>query len=133
MEDTNILKKIQARKFYLKKITADKIEKDPIDKTTKIKQEVKCSILENTKENLSLKVNTKTFVDPEALFSIELEYIMHFKLKEEITDEEVENNINELISFLGQEISYVIASITKKMIGVHVILPPGLEIDELDK
>ena len=51
----------------------------------------------------------------------------------EITDENIHNNIKEIIAPLGAEVSYIIASITKEMIGSHVILPPVLNLDIDDK
>lgn len=133
MSDKSIFENIKARRFYLNEIVASRIKKDPAGKRYNITQEVNCKILENTKNNLSIKVTTETFVDPEELFHIKLEHIAEFKLKKEISDEEVDENINELISALGEEVSYIIASITKKMIGVHLILPPGLKVEKQDE
>lgn len=128
MSDKSILQNIKAKRFYLNKIVANRIKKDPAAKRYNITQEVDCEILQNTKDNLSIKVTTETFVDPDELFHIILEHIADFKLNKEISDEEVDENINELISALGEEVSYIIASITKKMIGAHIILPPGLKL-----
>lgn len=129
MQDKTILAKIKGRDYYLNNITANRIAKEPDDRTANIMQEADFSILENTADSLVIKVNTKAFVEPEALFLIETEHIIEFELKEKVSSEDVEKNINELIPSLGHEISYLIASLTKKMIGIHVILPPGLEIE----
>lgn len=58
------------------------------------------------------------------MFSIELEYIVEFSLNEEVTDEEIKNSIDAMISPLGGEVSYIIATLTEKMIGSYIILPP---------
>ena len=47
-----------------------------------------------------------------------------------MSDKDVEENIKELLSPLGAEVSYIVASITRKMIGVHLILPPHLKIEK---
>ena len=130
MSDKNIFENISARRFYLNEIVANTIKEDPVEKRYNITQKVNYDILKNTKDHLSIKVTTETFVDPEDLFYIKLEHIADFKLKKEISNKEVETNINELISPLGEEVSYIVASITKKMIGVHLILPPGLKIEK---
>lgn len=130
MSDKSIYENIKARRFYLNKIVADKTEEKPVEGKYNITQEVNYAILKNTKDELSIKVTTETFVYPEDLFHIKIEHIVDFKLKEEIPDKKVEENINELISMLGEEVSYIIASITKKMIGVHLILPPILKVEK---
>lgn len=130
MEDKGILLKINKREFHLNKIEAQKIDIVPQNKNINIKQDVACSILKKTREDLFIKVNTKIFVVPEALFSIEIEHEIKITLKEEISNEEIENNINEIITPLGAEVSYIIASVTKKMIGAHIVLPPIIKVDK---
>ena len=51
----------------LNKVVANKMIK-PEDTTVNINQDTVCVILENTKEMLSIKVNTKIFIEPELLF-----------------------------------------------------------------
>jgi flagellar basal body P-ring protein FlgI len=133
MNKNSILLKLNKREFRLNKIIADRIDKTPKDKKINIHQNVECTILKMTKENLSVKVNTRVFVDPEALFSMEIEHVIEVTFREEITNEEIENNISEIIAPLGTEISYIIASVTKKMFGMHLILPPGIKVDKVNK
>jgi len=136
MEDKNILSKLRKREFRLNKIVANRIDKEPKDKIINIDQNIECKILKKTKENLSAKVDIKVFVDPEALFAVDLEYKVEVMFKEEVTDEEIESNIDEIIAPLGPEVSYIIASLTKKMFGGYIILPPKIKVDkinELDK
>ena len=133
MGNSNILSKTKRRRLYLNKVVANKIDKEPEDTTVNINQDTVCVILENTKEMLSIKVNTKIFIEPEVLFSIEIEHIMEFILREKITDEEIEKNIDEIVAPLGAEISYIIASLTKEMLGSHIILPPGIKVNNIEK
>jgi len=133
MSDKNILAKLKKRRFYLNKVTAKRIDKEPDENPININHEVACTILKNSKDKLSIKVNTKTYPQPEALFSIEIEYIMEFILKEEITDEEIKNNIDIMVAPLGGAVSYIIASITKEMHGSPLILPPTIEVDKVDR
>lgn len=128
MVSKDIEEPIKARRYYLKKIIANKIEKRPDTKEIKIAQEIKHSILNNNNEHLTININIKTFLEPEALFSIELEYIIEFKLNNALRNDEVKKNINKLISPLGQEVSYTISSITKEMLGTPIVLPPKLKI-----
>ncbi|MGB9975806.1 hypothetical protein [Thermovenabulum sp.] len=133
MSKSDIFHKIKRKRFYLNKINAIKINKEPSDNTISINQDASYSILEKSKDRLSVKVNTKFFVEPEALFSIELEYIIEFELNEEITDKEIEDNINEMITPVGGVSSYIVASITKEMLGSYLILPPTLKVSKVEK
>lgn len=133
MSDKNILVKSKKRRSYLNKVDAIRMDKKPDGTTVKVNQETEYTILNNSKENISIKVNTKTFMEPEALFSIEIEHIIEFAVDEEITAEEINSNIEEIIAPLGAEVSYIIASITKEMIGSHIILPPVLNLNIADK
>lgn len=130
MGNKSIPENIKASRFYLNEIVANKIKKDPDKKKYNIVQEVNYEILKNEKDNLTIKVTTETFVDPNELFHIKLEHIADFMLKKEMSDKDVEENIKELLSPLGAEVSYIVASITRKMIGVHLILPPHLKIEK---
>lgn len=133
MSDKNILSKVKNREFYLNKLVANRIEKQPKDNKINISQDVFCTILEKTKERLTLKVNARVFVVPEAFFSIETEHVLEVVFREETTDEEIESTIDEIIAPLGTEISFIIASLTKKMFGAHIILPPRIKVYKINK
>lgn len=133
MGEKDIFVRVKKKRSYLNKIIATKIDKKPSDVTVDVNHETKYVILNNTKESLVIRVDTRISVEPEALFSIELEHIIEFMLNEEITNEEIENNIEKIIGSLGTEISYIVASITKEMIGSHMILPPVININTIDK
>lgn len=131
MSNKDIFTKIKNVGFYLNKISAKKINKEPADNTIDMDQDAVCTILENSKNNLSIKVNTKTSLKPEALFSVEMEYIMELEFNEEMTEKEIEDNINEIVTPLGAVSSYIIASITKEMLGSHIILPPTINVSKV--
>lgn len=132
MDDKNILTKSKKRKSYLNKIVATKINKIPEGTAVNVDQETKYKILNNSVESIVIEVNTKTFIKPEALFSIEIEHVIELIPTEEITDAEINSNIEEITAHLGAEVSYIIASITKEMIGSHMILPPVLTLSKAD-
>lgn len=129
MVDKNILTKNIKRRSYLNEIRAIRIDKRPDETTVDVNQKTKYIISDNSEKNIVIKVNTETFLKPEALFSIEIEHVIELMVDREITDENIHNNIKEIIAPLGAEVSYIIASITKEMIGSHVILPPVLNLD----
>jgi hypothetical protein len=133
MSDKNILTKIKRRKSYLNKIVGNKIDKIPDVTNVDVNQDAECTILKNDKDSVTIKVNTKIFTEPQALFSIEIEYIIELTLNEEISDEEIKDNIDKIISPLGARVSYTVASITKEMHGTHLILPPGLNVTVVNK
>lgn len=133
MVDKNILIKNIKRRSYLNEIRAIRIDKRPDETTVDVNQKTKYIISDNSEKNIVIKVNTETFLKPEALFSIEIEHVIELMVDREITDENIHNNIKEIIAPLGAEVSYIIASITKEMIGSHVILPPVLNLDIDDK
>lgn len=133
MQDKSILGKIKSRWYHLNNVVAKNIDKTPEGSTIDIGQNTECSILKNTEDYLSIKVNIQVFVKPEALFSMDLEYIIEFELEEKITDGEIDDNIDILISPLEQETSYLIATLTKYIIGTYIILPPQLEVSEIKR
>ena len=64
------------------------------------------------------------------MFYIEIEHVIECLLKESISDEQINDNINLLISPLGSEISFLVSILTKEMINSRVILPPVIEVKE---
>ncbi|NMB97281.1 MAG: hypothetical protein GYA02_11840 [Clostridiaceae bacterium] len=132
MSDNNVLSKLNKIEFHLNKVVANRIDKEPKGKKLNINQDAICTVLERTKEKLNAKINIRISIDPEALFSMEIEHIVEIIFREETTDQEIERNINEIVAPLGAEISYIIASLTEKMFGAHIILPPGIKIDKIN-
>jgi len=133
MNNRNFLSKIAKREFRLTKILADRVDNIPKNTNVKINQEVTCEVLERNKDGFTAKVNVKVFIDPEDLFSMEIEHEMRVVFNEEVADEEIDNYINDIIAALGPEVSYIIASITKKMFGTHMILPPVIKVEKIEE
>ncbi|MDI9475520.1 MAG: hypothetical protein ACOX0L_00635 [Natronincolaceae bacterium] len=132
MGDKHILIR-NKRRVYLNKVTAVRMDKKLDDTAVSVNQETKYKVLNNPEGGISISVNTKTFVEPGVLFSIETEHIIEFMVGDEITVEEINSNIREIIAPLGAEVSYIVASITKEMIGSRMILPPILNLNTADK
>ena len=130
MKNDSISENIKSSRFYLNKIVANRIKEEPVKKRYNILQKVYYEILKKEKDNITIKVITETFVEPDELFHIKLEHIVDYMLKKEMSDIEVKENINKLLSPLGPEVSYIVSSITKKMLGVHLVLPPHLKIEK---
>ena len=128
MSNKNVLKKINSRRFFLNKISANRLAIEPKDETIDISEETYFEIIENNNEYLSLRVITKIFIEPEALFSIEMEHIINYRLLGKMVNEEIDDNIEELLFPLASEISYITSSVTQKLIGTHIVLPPTLNI-----
>lgn len=133
MSAKNTLIKNKSRGAYLNKVIAVRMDRKLDETAASVNQETKYEVLNNPKEGISIRVNTKTFVEPGALFSIEIEHIIELMADEEITVGEINNNIEKIIAPLGAEVSYIVASITKEMIGSRMILPPILNLNTADK
>lgn len=128
MPNKDILKKVKIKRFFLNKIKGNRLDIKPEDETIDISEETNFEIIENNNEYLYLKVTTKIFIEPEALFSIEMEHIIEYRILEKITNEEIDDNIEELLFPLASEVSYIISFMTEKLIGTHIVLPPTLNI-----
>ncbi|HHZ01978.1 MAG TPA: hypothetical protein GX396_03410 [Tissierellia bacterium] len=129
MKNKDIKDIVKSRRYYLNKIEAKRIDKKP-DEAIKMSQQTEYEIIENKDGKLSIKLNTKIFMEPESLFSIKTEHIIEYMLEEPISNEEVEKNIDILLNPLGGELSYIISTISKEMINTRIILPPKLEFKE---
>lgn len=133
MKKVNIIDKTNGRRFYLNKIEARKIDKEPEQDIVDITQETEYEIIENNEKTLSIELKTKTFIEPEALFCIEMEHVIEYILKDTISEKDVRENINALLSPLGNEISFLISVLTREMINTRVILPPSIVLNEEKK
>ena len=61
----------------------------------------------------SLKLISKVFVEPQALFSINLEYRASFEFSHKVDKKFIDKNVNELLRPIGSEMSYVTSTLTK--------------------
>ncbi len=126
MKNEDLIKKIRLRRMYLDKIEARRIDKKAEPSNIKLVQDSEYQILENSEEKTSIKLNTKIYVDPQALLDIEVDYMIEYMFKEFISDKEIHESIDVLISPIGNEISHIVSFITKEMFDNRVILPPRI-------
>lgn len=129
MENKNIKDTIKGRRIYLSKINAKKIEKKTEPTPVELIQDSMYKILENKEENVTIQVNTKVYMKPEALFDIEIEHIIEYIFKDVISDMEIEESIDELLNPLGSEVSFIISAISKDMLNTRIILPPKINLN----
>lgn len=128
--ENNVMSKVKSRRFLLNKLIAKKVEKKPSGVNIKVEQDTNYSILDSTTDKLEILVHTKVYVNPEALFSFEFEHIAEYKLDSSITEEEINDNIDRFIMPLANEVSFLVAQLTKEMVGNRIILPPTLSVSK---
>ena len=125
--DSNNVKKLE---ITLCKVNAERIENDPSGTRLSVKREDKYEIL-NLKENtFSLKLNSKVFVEPEALFCIYLEYRINYEFSHKVDRKFIEKNVEEILHPLGNDVSYVTSTLTKFLTDNYFIMPPSITIEQ---
>ena len=83
------------------------------------------------KENaFSLKLDSKVFVEPEALFCIYLEYRINYEFSHKVATKFIEKNIEEILHPVGSEVSYVTSTLTKFLTNNYFIMPPTITIGQ---
>jgi hypothetical protein len=124
-------KSIKKANLYLYKINAEKIEKNQQGEDGfNVKRSDKYEVLDINDSNFSLKFVSKVFVDPEALFCIDLEYRANFEFSHKIDKKFIDKNINELLYPIGGEMSYITSTLTKALTDHYIVMPPIISIDE---
>ena len=86
--------------------------------------------MENKEEMVAIKLITKFSIEPEALFSIELEHIIEYFLKSPISNDEIDRDIDFLLKPLASEVSFIFSVITKDMLNSRIVLPPILNLKD---
>ncbi|WP_303862009.1 hypothetical protein [Alkalibaculum bacchi] len=132
MNNKGIMEKIKGRKIRLINFCAKKSNHQPENSQVDIKQKHNYEIILHSTDELSIRFMSKIFVEPEGLFEIETEHVLTYGLDEAVTEMEVKENIIKLLSPLGSEISYLISTVIKEMIGVRIVLPPSLVFEDMD-
>jgi hypothetical protein len=92
---------------------AEKIEKKPSSTKFTITRVDKYEILEIKENAFSLKLNSSIFIDPEALFRVNLEHQIKYEFTHEIDTKFIENNLEEIFHPVGSEVSYITSTLTK--------------------
>jgi len=124
--DRNNIKKMY---FHLYKVNAEKIDKEPNGEGVYIHRSDKYEILDLNDYTFSLKIISKVFIEPEALFCINLEYKANFELSHKVDEAFIKKNANELLNPIGSEMSYIISTLTKAITDSYFIMPPMISID----
>ena len=125
--DSDNVKKFEVT---LCKANAERIEKDPSGTRLTVKREDKYEILDLKENTFSLRLNSKVFVEPEALFCIYLEYRINYEFSHKVDTKFIEKNIEEILHPVGSEVSYVTSTLTKFLTDNYFIMPPTITIEQ---
>lgn len=126
----NIMEKIEGKTIELRKIIVEDL---PAQDCTEIeyKSDVKYKIIDNKIGVATIRAISESYFNPESIFKSSMEFNVYLEIDGEITDEEIEDNIEEILYTLGSEITYLLTPITKSMKGGALIVPPM--IDKIEK
>lgn len=123
----NYLEKISNKDFLLRSIKVNRILEEESVEDIEYSINAKYKILENKNGDITLRVLVSAGFIPDMMFKAELEFNVYINMEIDIADKEIDKNIEELLYFLGSEVSYLLATITKSMGGSALILPPTIK------
>lgn len=134
-EKVDINERIADRDITLTKIDAVNLIDKKVGDNQEIEDNWKYSykVLKNCENELSIKLNVNLGFKPETIFNIKIELEINYKLKEKITNKEIDNNIKDLLSMPANEISYIVGFITDRMFIGPYIIPPFIEDEDIIK
>lgn len=130
----DILRKIKGKKFVLLNLKLENLFESRKKEEVEISQisKYKYTILENTEELLRIKFNAHLYFEPQAIYDINLDYELEFRLKEPIKESDFRKHISVILSPLANEISYLTAFLTDRMMDQPLIIAPIIDEDNLD-
>ncbi|QSQ08762.1 hypothetical protein H0A61_01107 [Koleobacter methoxysyntrophicus] len=131
-----ILNKLRVINIRLEKLEGETVEFNSSEfEQNKIELKTKWdyNIRKKEKDILILTANFNTYFVPEILFKLELEYSISYKLKGDVSLEEIKSEIEEILRPCGELNTMIVAQLTDKMAGSPLIVPPIIRIkDEED-
>lgn len=130
----NVLKKIKERNVALVKLEAKNLINLHKKEGTEITQtsKYKYKILEHTDEIFKIRFEAHLFFEPEAIYDIYLEYDLEFRLNGAMDEKEFRKNIRVILSPLGNEISYLTAFLSDRMMDQPLIIAPIIDEDNIE-
>lgn len=127
-KSNDILKKITKMDLYLKKITGENFIDliSNVDEAGKSEwvREYDYNIIKNDDTELIISVSSHIGFNPKSLYELNCEFIIEYKVKESISEDEIKKNINEILSSVNQEISFTNSFITDRMFTGPFVVPP---------
>lgn len=130
MENKFSPENIKKANINLVKLHAEKIETELQNIEFTIKRSDKYEILAMRSNGVSLKFSSEVSVEPKALFTISFEYKADFEFNHDIDTSFVVSNINDILQPIGNEISYIISTMTKLINDTYIIIPPIVSISQ---
>lgn len=126
----NIMEKIEDKTIELRKIIVEDL---PAHDSTEIEyiSNVKYKIIDNKLGVVTIRVISESFFNPKSIFKANMEFNVYLEISGEISNEELEDNIKDILYTLGSEITYLLTPIIKSMKGGALIVPPM--IDKIEK
>ncbi|GEM_PF-1011920 len=120
------------KQFEIKlcKVIAERIEKKPHGTKLAISREHEYNILDLKENSFSLKLNSKIFLEPEALFCINLEHIINYAFAHKVDAKFIEDNVEEIFRPVGSEVSYITSTLTKFLTDNYFIMPPTITMEQ---
>jgi|SRR5665647_703036 len=112
------------------KINAEKIDRDPDGDRLSIKREDKYEIKDLNNNIFTLRLFSKVYAEPEALFCIYLEYEINYEFTHEVDKKFIKKNIDELLHPLGSDVSYLTSTLSKMLTNSYFIMPPSITIEK---
>ncbi|MDU4884308.1 hypothetical protein [uncultured Clostridium sp.] len=126
----NIMEKIEDKTIELRKITVEDLSAHDSTEIEYISN-VKYKIIDNKLGIVTIRAISESFFNPEGIFKANMEFNVYLEINGEISNEELEDNIKDILYTLGSEITYLLTPIIKSMKGGALIVPPM--IDKIEK
>lgn len=131
---SNILKKLKSSNIVLNQLTAKNLIQTPISSYEMEKNfKYRYSIVENTDETLTIRLVADIIFEPKVLFELNIEYLIQISLNEPLSEAEIISNIDTLLTPVGNEISYLVGFMSDKMLDQPLIIPPTIELVDLEQ
>ena len=126
----NIMEKIEDKTIELRKITVEDLSAHDSTEIEYISN-VKYKIIDNKLGIVTIRAISESFFNLEGIFKANMEFNVYLEINGEISNEELEDNIKDILYTLGSEITYLLTPIIKSMKGGALIVPPM--IDKIEK
>lgn len=128
-ENKSILSKLSVANIHLEKFNGQLIHQMAnLQGDLELIIEWSYDIVHMEKDKLLLSAACKLGFSPESFFKMELIYAITCECREEVTQEEIETEIDKILTPCGEENTLITAFLSDKMAGAPLIVPPKVII-----
>lgn len=87
-------------------------------------------VVQVSDNNFTISLHTNLYFEPNVMFNMIADCSIHYKTTEKVSRDDIDSNIEFLLSPVAAELSLVTAVVSKLVLKTPIVIPPMFDLEE---